>query len=368
LKQYDSDVDLIAEWKRRCAIVRAAVSGDVDRCLRDGKNVVVEGALVDPALYALLLPPPPSLPSLPSSWSSSSLSLSPSPSSSSSSSASPSLATSDGIDDDDGSGGGGGSGGGSGGGGCGGSDGDVDGGAVEISDKSGGSVEQNNGIEKGGESAVVLFFSLTVGDVDTSLLLHAGSERFCARPNSHTAATFVTATAAAAAVAAADGAAAAAGDGDGDGNGDGDVAASASLSSRFLAPPRVIRHNIDVVAAYVRRATALLEEPWLRHNGTLLDASLSSSSSSVTTTTNVCGGEAAASAEKATTAALRRPVHSVHVRVHDADAAVDEMHQVVLRHIVGGAVDDDAGVDDVVGANDIAFAGNATTGAATTSI
>lgn len=53
---YSSDVfasteELIHEYKSDCAIVRKGVTSDIDKCLKEGKSLIVEGLHIDPRLY-----------------------------------------------------------------------------------------------------------------------------------------------------------------------------------------------------------------------------------------------------------------------------------------------------------------------------
>lgn len=53
---YSSDVfpstqELIREYKSDCAIVRKGVTSDIDKCLKEGKSLIVEGLHIDPRLY-----------------------------------------------------------------------------------------------------------------------------------------------------------------------------------------------------------------------------------------------------------------------------------------------------------------------------
>ncbi|OWY99070.1 hypothetical protein PHMEG_00029998 [Phytophthora megakarya] len=43
--------DLIAEYQKECEVVRKGVKSDIDKCLKDGKSLIIEGFHVDPRLY-----------------------------------------------------------------------------------------------------------------------------------------------------------------------------------------------------------------------------------------------------------------------------------------------------------------------------
>ncbi|KUF97770.1 hypothetical protein AM588_10011471 [Phytophthora nicotianae] len=43
--------DLIAEYQKECEVVRKGVKSDIDKCLKDGKSLIIEGFHIDPRLY-----------------------------------------------------------------------------------------------------------------------------------------------------------------------------------------------------------------------------------------------------------------------------------------------------------------------------
>lgn len=48
---FPSTEELIREYKSDCAIVRKGVTSDIDKCLKEGKSLIVEGLHIDPRLY-----------------------------------------------------------------------------------------------------------------------------------------------------------------------------------------------------------------------------------------------------------------------------------------------------------------------------
>jgi 2-phosphoglycerate kinase len=49
--EFPSKDELIDEYKKDCAIVRKGVTSDIDKCLKEGKSLVIEGFHLDPRLY-----------------------------------------------------------------------------------------------------------------------------------------------------------------------------------------------------------------------------------------------------------------------------------------------------------------------------
>lgn len=49
--QFPSTDALIDAYKKDCEVVRAGVKSDIDKCLKDGKSLVIEGFHIDPRLY-----------------------------------------------------------------------------------------------------------------------------------------------------------------------------------------------------------------------------------------------------------------------------------------------------------------------------
>ncbi|GMF59422.1 unnamed protein product [Phytophthora fragariaefolia] len=43
--------DLIDEYQKECEVVRKGVKSDIDKCLKDGKSLIIEGFHIDPRLY-----------------------------------------------------------------------------------------------------------------------------------------------------------------------------------------------------------------------------------------------------------------------------------------------------------------------------
>ncbi|CAI5726490.1 unnamed protein product [Peronospora effusa] len=48
---FPSTDDLIAEYQKECDVVRKGVKSDIDKCLKDGKSLIIEGFHIDPRLY-----------------------------------------------------------------------------------------------------------------------------------------------------------------------------------------------------------------------------------------------------------------------------------------------------------------------------
>ncbi|TMW60476.1 hypothetical protein Poli38472_000518 [Pythium oligandrum] len=48
---FASKDDLIAEYKEDCETVRRGVRSDIDKCLKEGKSLIIEGFHIDPRLY-----------------------------------------------------------------------------------------------------------------------------------------------------------------------------------------------------------------------------------------------------------------------------------------------------------------------------
>lgn len=46
-----STEDLIDEYQKECEVVRKGVKSDIDKCLKDGKSLIIEGFHIDPRLY-----------------------------------------------------------------------------------------------------------------------------------------------------------------------------------------------------------------------------------------------------------------------------------------------------------------------------
>lgn len=57
---FPSTEDLVAEYQKECELVRKGVDSDIDKCLKDGKSLIIEGFHVDPRLYqkAIAAPDP----------------------------------------------------------------------------------------------------------------------------------------------------------------------------------------------------------------------------------------------------------------------------------------------------------------------
>ncbi|KAL4096220.1 hypothetical protein PRIC1_009582 [Phytophthora ramorum] len=47
---FPSTGDLIAEYQKECDVVRKGVKSDIDKCLKDGKSLIIEGFHIDPPL------------------------------------------------------------------------------------------------------------------------------------------------------------------------------------------------------------------------------------------------------------------------------------------------------------------------------
>lgn len=48
---FASDEALLSEYMSDCAVVRKGVTSDIDKCLKEGKSLIVEGFHIDPRLY-----------------------------------------------------------------------------------------------------------------------------------------------------------------------------------------------------------------------------------------------------------------------------------------------------------------------------
>ncbi|EFN54896.1 hypothetical protein CHLNCDRAFT_8887, partial [Chlorella variabilis] len=44
---------LVPEFQRECATIRRALDGDLCKCIRDGKSIIIEGLHIDPGLFLL---------------------------------------------------------------------------------------------------------------------------------------------------------------------------------------------------------------------------------------------------------------------------------------------------------------------------
>ncbi|KUF80579.1 Nuclease [Phytophthora nicotianae] len=51
MTKFQSTDDLIAEYQKECEVVRKGVKSDIDKCLKDGKSLIIEGFHIDPRLY-----------------------------------------------------------------------------------------------------------------------------------------------------------------------------------------------------------------------------------------------------------------------------------------------------------------------------
>jgi len=51
LKEYDSKDELLEEYRRRCRLVRRGANTDIQKALKEGKPLIIEGFSVDPRLY-----------------------------------------------------------------------------------------------------------------------------------------------------------------------------------------------------------------------------------------------------------------------------------------------------------------------------
>lgn len=49
--EFASDEELIEEYQKECEVVRTGVKSDIDKCLKDGKSLIIEGFHIDPRLY-----------------------------------------------------------------------------------------------------------------------------------------------------------------------------------------------------------------------------------------------------------------------------------------------------------------------------
>lgn len=50
-EEFASTEALLAEYKSDCDVVRKGVTSDIDKCLKEGKSLIVEGFHIDPRLY-----------------------------------------------------------------------------------------------------------------------------------------------------------------------------------------------------------------------------------------------------------------------------------------------------------------------------
>uniref|UniRef100_A0AAV1T4R2 2-phosphoglycerate kinase n=1 Tax=Peronospora matthiolae TaxID=2874970 RepID=A0AAV1T4R2_9STRA len=48
---FSSTDDLIGEYQKECQVVRKGVESDINKCLKDGKSLIIEGFHIDPRLY-----------------------------------------------------------------------------------------------------------------------------------------------------------------------------------------------------------------------------------------------------------------------------------------------------------------------------
>ncbi|RLN96938.1 hypothetical protein BBJ28_00016150 [Nothophytophthora sp. Chile5] len=48
---FPSKDELISEYQKECKVVRKGVESDIDKCLKDGKSLIIEGFHIDPRLY-----------------------------------------------------------------------------------------------------------------------------------------------------------------------------------------------------------------------------------------------------------------------------------------------------------------------------
>ncbi|CAI5722110.1 unnamed protein product [Peronospora destructor] len=55
---FPSTDDLIAEYQKECDVVCKGVKSDIDKCLKDGKSLIVEGFHIDPRLYQKIIGAP----------------------------------------------------------------------------------------------------------------------------------------------------------------------------------------------------------------------------------------------------------------------------------------------------------------------
>ncbi|EEY65586.1 uncharacterized protein PITG_03085 [Phytophthora infestans T30-4] len=49
--RFQSTDGLVAEYQKECEVVRKGVKSDIDKCLKDGKSLIIEGFHIDPRLY-----------------------------------------------------------------------------------------------------------------------------------------------------------------------------------------------------------------------------------------------------------------------------------------------------------------------------
>ncbi|KAJ0407943.1 hypothetical protein ATCC90586_006315 [Pythium insidiosum] len=55
--EFPSREELLEEYKKDCAVVRKGVNSDIDKCLKEGKSLIVEGFHIDPRLYQAEITP-----------------------------------------------------------------------------------------------------------------------------------------------------------------------------------------------------------------------------------------------------------------------------------------------------------------------
>ncbi|GLD91503.1 hypothetical protein PINS_up000036 [Pythium insidiosum] len=55
--EFPSKDELLEEYKKDCAVVRKGVNSDIDKCLKEGKSLIVEGFHIDPRLYQAEIAP-----------------------------------------------------------------------------------------------------------------------------------------------------------------------------------------------------------------------------------------------------------------------------------------------------------------------
>jgi 2-phosphoglycerate kinase len=49
--EFDSPEALVDAYRKDCEVVREGVSSDINKCLKDGKSLIIEGFHIDPRLY-----------------------------------------------------------------------------------------------------------------------------------------------------------------------------------------------------------------------------------------------------------------------------------------------------------------------------
>ncbi|KAL6057898.1 2-phosphoglycerate kinase [Balamuthia mandrillaris] len=54
-RKFDSQRELLLEYKKTCEIVRGAVKADLEKALKEGKSIILEGMHIDPVLYLELI-------------------------------------------------------------------------------------------------------------------------------------------------------------------------------------------------------------------------------------------------------------------------------------------------------------------------